>query len=124
MSTGGGGGLAAGLQPYLLSQGFVQKLTDSPIPDTAETPHILGLNVDLPRTKALWDTVYHAPDALIKEGEWVDRASFGIAYTYAFTGAVLNEALKARGATKDADTVMIRVREIVKAARIENFPGV
>jgi len=124
VSTGGGGGLAAGLQPYLLSQGFVQKLTDSPIPDTAETPHILGLNVDLPRTKALWDTVYHAPDALIKEGEWVDRASFGIAYTYAFTGAVLNEALKARGATKDADTVMIRVREIVKAARIENFPGV
>ena len=124
VSTGGGGGLAAGLQPYLLSQGFVQKLTDSPIPDTAETPHILGLNVDLPRTKALWDTVYHAPDALIKEGEWVDRASFGIAYTYAFTGAVLNEALKARGATKDADTLMIRVREIVKAARIENFPGV
>jgi hypothetical protein len=122
VSTGGGQNL--GLEPYLLSQGFVQKLMDHPIADTAETPHLLGLNVDLARTKALWDTVYHAPEALIKEGDWVDRASFGIAYTYAFTGAVLNEALKARGDTRDADTVMNRVRAIVKAARIQNFPGV
>ena len=124
LSTGGGGQtLGSALQPYLLSQGFVQKLTDHPIPDTADTPHVLGLNLDLPRTKMLWDTVYRAPEALIKEGDWIDRASFGIAYTYAFTGAVLNEALKAHGDTKDADTVMNRVRQIVKAARIENFPG-
>ena len=125
LSTGGGGQtLGQALQPYLLSQGFVQKLIDHPIADTADTPRILGLNVDVPRTKALWDTVYHAPEALVKEGDWVDRASFGIAYTYAFTGAVLNEALKARGDTRDADAVMNRVRAIVKAARIENFPGV
>ena len=124
VSTGGGGQtLGQLLQPYLLSQGFVQKIVDSPIPDTADTPHILGLRLDLPRTKELWDTVYHAPEALIKEGNWVDRASFGIAYTYAFTGAVLNEALKARGDLKGADTVMNRVRGIVKAARIANFPG-
>ena len=122
VSTGGMQGL--GLEPYLLSQGFVQKLTDSPIPDTAETPHVLGLNLDLARTKELWDTVYHAPEALIKEGDWVDRASFGIAYTYAFTGAVLNEALKARGDAKAGEAIMNRVRAIVKAARIENFPGV
>jgi hypothetical protein len=125
VSTGGGGTtLGRVLQPYLLSQGFVQKLVDHPIQDTAETPHILGLNLDLPRTQALWNTVYHAPEALIKEGDWVDRASFGIPYTYAFTGAVLNEALKARGDTKDGDIVMNRVRQIVKAARIENFPGI
>jgi len=124
LSTGGGGQtLGQLLQPYLLSQGFVQKIVDNPIPDTADTPHILGLRVDLPRTKALWDTVYHAPEALMKEGNWVDRASFGIAYTYAFTGAVLNEALKARGDVKGAETVMNRVRGIVKAARISNFPG-
>lgn len=124
VSTGGGGQtLGQLLQPYLLSQGFVQKIVDNPIPDTADTPHILGLRLDLPRTKELWDTVYHAPEALMKEGNWVDRASFGIAYTYAFTGAVLNEALKARGDVKGADTVMNRVRGIVKAARIANFPG-
>ena len=64
--------VAGAMGRYLLSQGFVQKLVDHPIPDTAETPHILGYNVDLPRTKALWDTVYHAPDALIKEGDWIE----------------------------------------------------
>jgi len=124
VSTGGGGQtLGQALQPYLLSQGFVQKLMDHPLAGTPETPRVLGLNVDLQRTEDLWNTVYHAPEALIKEGKWVDRASFGIAYTYAFTGAVLNEALKARGETRAADTVMNRVKGIVKAARIENFPG-
>jgi hypothetical protein len=122
LSTGGMRGL--GLEPYLLSQGFVQKLTDRPILDTAETPHILGLNLDLQRTRELWDTVYHAPEALIKEGDWIDRASFGIPYTYAFTGAVLNEALKARGDTTAGNAIMTRVRAIVKAARIDNFPGI
>jgi len=124
LSTGGGGHLNPALQPYLLSQGFVQKLVDHPIVDTAETPHVLGLNLDVERTKALWNDVYGAPAALIKEGDWIDRASFGIPYTYAFTGAVLSEALRARGDTKGADTVMNRVRSIVKAARIEGFPGV
>jgi len=121
VSTGGGQGL--GLEPYLLSQGFVQKLMDHPITETAETPRILGLNVDFERTKALWNDVYHAPEALVKEGDWIDRASIGIPYTYAFTGAVLSEAMKARGDTKGADTVMNRVRGIVKAARIMGFPG-
>jgi hypothetical protein len=101
----------------------VQKLIDHPIQDTPDTPRILGLNVDLPRTRALWDTVYHAPEALFKEGDWIDRASFGIPYTYAFTGAVLNEALKARGDTAAATTVMNRVRAIAKAARFD-FPGI
>jgi len=124
LSTGGGGHLTTALQPYLLSQGFVQKLVDHPIADTADTPRVLGLNLDLNRTKALWNDVYRAPDDLIKEGDWIDRASFGIPYTYAFTGAVLSEALKAKGDTKGADAVMNRVRGIVKAARIEGFPGV
>jgi hypothetical protein len=123
MSTGGGGRLSQALQPYLLAQGFVQKLSANPITDTVETPRVLGLNLDFARTKALWNDVYRAPDALIKEGDWIDRASFGIPYTYAFTGAVLSEAMKAKGDTKGADTVMNRVKAIVKAARIEGFPG-
>src|ERR1700736_5270112 len=98
LSTGGGGRLSQALQPYLLAQGFVQKLVDHPIADTAETPHVLGLNLDVERTKALWNSVYRAPDALIKEGDWIDRASFGIPYTYAFTGAVWSEGREAGGA--------------------------
>jgi hypothetical protein len=123
LSTGGGGGLAASLQPYLLSQGFVQKLVDHPLTDTAETPRISGLFVDVQRTKDLWNQVYHAPESLMKEGDWIDRASFGIPYTYAFTGAVLAEALTRQGDEKAANTVMERVKGIVKAARIEGFPG-
>jgi hypothetical protein len=119
VSTGGGRGL--GLEPYLLSQGFVQKLVDHPLTDTPATPRISGLFVDVDRTRALWDTVYRAPDALIKEGDWIDRASFGIPYTYAFTGAVLAEAITRNGDAKAAAAIMTKVQAIVKAARIEGF---
>jgi hypothetical protein len=81
------------------------------------------LFLDVDRTKELWDTVYRAPEALMKEGDWIDRASFGIPYTYAFTGAVLAEALVRQGDEKSANAIMDRVRRIVKAARIEGFPG-
>jgi hypothetical protein len=121
VSTGGGGGL--GLEPYLVSQGFVQKLVDKPVTDSPATPHISGLYVDVDRSRALWNDVYRAPESLVREGHWIDRASIGIPYTYAFTGAILSEALKARGETSAADSVMNRVKRVVKAARIEGFPG-
>jgi hypothetical protein len=122
VSTGGGHGL--GLEPYLLSQGFVQKLVDSPITDSAATPNISGLFVDIDRSKALWNDVYRAPQSLIQEGDWIDRASFGIPYTYAFTGAILAQALHDRGDEKSASAIRDRVRAIVKAARIEGFPPI
>jgi hypothetical protein len=121
VSTGGGQNL--GLEPYLLSQGFVEKLVDHELTDTDATPKIAGLFVDVDRTKALWQTVYRAPAALIKEGDWIDRASFGIPYTYAFTGTVLAEAMRRRGDEKTANAIMDRVRQITKAARIEGFEG-
>jgi hypothetical protein len=121
VSTGSALGLP--LEPYLLSQGFVQKIMDHPITETAATPRIAGLFLDVNRTKELWDTVYRAPEALMKEGDWIDRASFGIPYTYAFTGAVLAEALERQGDEKSANAIMDRVKGIVKAARIEGFPG-
>jgi len=121
VSTGGGQGL--GLEPYLLSQGFVQKLVDHPLTDSPATPRVSGLFIDLDRTKALWDSVYRAPETLIKEGDWIDRASFGIPYTYAFTGAVLADAMSKKGDELAANAIMNRVKGIVKAARIEGFPG-
>jgi hypothetical protein len=122
VSTGGGQGL--GLEPYLLSQGFVQKLVDRPITETPATPRMSGLFIDVDRSKALWNDVYRAPQSLIKEGDWIDRASFGIPYTYAFTGALLAQALSDRGDEKSANAVKERVRAIVKAARIEGFPPI
>ena len=121
LSTGGGQGL--GLEPYLLSQGFVQKIVENPIVESPETPRISGLFLDVARTRALWNDVYRAPEALIEEGDWVDRPSFGIAYTYAFTGAILAEALSRQGDEKGAAAIMERVKKVVGAARIEGFPG-
>ena len=112
------------MQPYLLSQGFVQKLMDKPITDSAATPRISGLFIDVDRTKALWNDVYRAPEALIKEGDWIDRASFGIPYTYAFTGAILAQAMTDKGDNASANAIKERVRAIVKAARIEGFPTI
>jgi len=125
VSTGGGGTtLGPLLQPYLVTQGFVQKLVDHPVVNSPQVPLVAaGLNLDVQRTKELWDNVYKAPQALIKEGDWIDRASFGIPYTYAFTGAVLAEAIRNQGDAKTADAIMNRVRAIAKAARID-FPGV
>jgi hypothetical protein len=123
VSTGGGAGL--GLEPYLLTQGFVQKLMDHALTDTPATPRTpSGLFIDVDRSKALWDNVYRAPQSLIKEGDWIDRASFGIPYTYAFTGAILAEAMHDRGDEKSASAIRDRVRAIVKAARIEGFPPI
>jgi hypothetical protein len=117
VSTGGGQGL--GMDQYLLSQGFVQKLVDHPLTDSEATPRIGGLFVDVDRTRALWDSVYHAPEALMREGDWIDRASVGIPYTYTYTGSILAEALSRRGDRPAADKVMNRVKGIMKAARIE-----
>ncbi|MFN2636396.1 MAG: DUF2723 domain-containing protein [Gemmatimonadaceae bacterium] len=121
LSTGGGGNLDLG--PYLVSQGYVQKVMDHAVTDTLATPRISGLFVDVDRTKQIWDQVYRAPETLMREGDWIDRPSFGIPYTYAFTGALLADALSQRGDEAGATAVMNRVKGIVKAARIEGFPG-
>jgi hypothetical protein len=120
LSTGGSHGL--GLEPYLISQGLVRKLVDHPLTDSAQTPKIAGMFVDVDRSKALWDAVYHAPEAVIKEGDWIDRASAGIPYLYAYTGAVLAEAMSRRGDEKAVNAILDRVNKISKAARVSS-PG-
>jgi len=120
VSLGGGQGL--GMEPYLLAQGFVQKLMDHPLTDTPATPKIGGLFVDASRGKALWDTVYRAPDSLKKEGDWVDRASANIPYVYVYSGALLAEALSRRGDQTGATAIMDKVSQIAREARI-NLPG-
>ncbi|MGH9420101.1 MAG: hypothetical protein ACRD3J_09015, partial [Thermoanaerobaculia bacterium] len=64
----------------------------------------------------------HAPEALIKEGDWIDRASAGIPYLYAYTGAVLAEAMSRRGDDRAVDAILNRVNMISKAARVSS-PG-
>ncbi len=110
-----------GLEPYLLTQGMVQKL----MPDSVKAgPGILPTPsgyFDVARTEALWDSVYTAPAALIRQGDWVDRPSAGIAFGYAITGEMLAQAFDQRGDTTKADGVMHTVDAMVKAARLDNF---
>lgn len=110
-----------GLGPYLLTQGMVQKL----MPDSVKAaPGILATPsgyFDFARTEALWDSVYSAPASLIREGDWIDRPSAGIALGYAITGEMVAQALDLRGDSAKADSVMRTVNAMARAARLDDF---
>ena len=114
----GGYGRTLGLGNYTLRQGLAEKLVENPIVAGKDTVRVADGFLDVPRTYALWTQVYKAPAALIKRGDWIDRPSFGIPYTYAVTGMVLADALKSQGKTAQADTVIKTVIGIAKAARL------
>lgn len=114
----GGYGQALGLGPYLRAQGLVQRLDSAPVPSTPDLPPTPDGHLDVPRTLALWDSVYQAPQALLREGRWVDRASANIPAAYAVTGQRLAQALAARGDTARAEAVMRRVLAVAEAARL------
>ena len=110
---------ALGFGNHLVGQGLAQKLTmRTPVAsrDTVDTP--MGL-VDLPRTLALWTSVYQAPAALIREGQWVDRASVSIPLHYVLVGYYLGNALVQRGDRAAADPVLHTVDLMARAAGIE-----
>ena len=54
----------------------------------------------------------------MKLGNWIDRPSFGIPYTYAVTGYVLAEALRAQGREPESQKIMQDVRDVAVAAKI------
>jgi hypothetical protein len=110
---------ALGFGSHLVGQGLAQKLTmrtSVASRDTVDTP--MGL-VDLPRTLALWTTVYQAPAALVREGQWVDRASVSIPLHYVLVGYYLGNALLQRGDRAAADPVLHTVDLMARAAGIE-----
>jgi hypothetical protein len=110
-----------GLGPYLLTQGMLQKL----MPDSVRAaPGILASPsgyFDVARTEALWDSVYRAPEALIRQGDWVDRPSAGIPFGYVITGEMLAQALELGGDSAKADSVMRTANAMAKAARLDDF---
>jgi len=114
----GGYGRSLGLGPYTLRQGLAEKLVENPIVANKDTMRVADGFLDVPRTQALWTRVYKAPAALIKRGDWIDRPSFGIPYTYAVTGMVLADALKTEGKIPEANQVIKTVIGIAQAARL------
>ncbi len=119
----GGYGRSLGLANYTVRQGLVEKLVEHPIIPNKDTVQVGDGFLDIPRSYALWSQVYKGPAELIDIGDWIDRPSFGIPYTYTVTGFVLAEALKGRGNQAEAQRVMQTVQEMAVAARIEDVLG-
>ena len=117
--TSGGYARELGLGNNVLTQGLAAKVFAPPAKASRDTVFLPSDGwMDVPRTKRLWDTVFEAPKALIKRGDWIDQPSVGIPYLYIATGVELAEALRESdptGALKVLDTT----REVAKAMRIE-----
>ena len=110
---------ALGLGAHLLVQGLAVKLvmgTPRASRDTLNTP--IGL-FDVPRSKALWTTVYVGPQQLAQEGQWVDRASAGIPLHYVLVGYYLANALTQLGNKDLAASIMHTVEQMAHAASLE-----
>ncbi|MEP6691797.1 MAG: DUF2723 domain-containing protein, partial [Gemmatimonadaceae bacterium] len=75
----GGYPQALGLGPYIRQQGLAQRLDSTPVVPSADLVQIPGgARLDVPRTLALWDTVFGGASAVAREGQWPDRASANI----------------------------------------------
>jgi hypothetical protein len=116
--SSGGYGRSLGLARYSLRTGLVEKLVDHPIVANKDTVQVGDGWLDIPTSTRLWNEVYKGPKELIEEGHWIDRPSFGIPYTYTVTGYVLADALKGRGETAQAASILKEVRGIAAAARL------
>ena len=114
----GGYGRQLGLGKYTLRQGVVEKLVENPIVPNKDTIQTGDGYLDLNTTYKLWTEVYKGPKELIDQGNWFDRPSFGIPYTYTVTGYVLSQALKGNGRTAEASQVLKQVTEMATAARL------
>jgi hypothetical protein len=112
-----------GLGGHILTQGLAQKLVmRSPVPsaDTVSTP--IGI-LDVARTRALWTSVYRGPTALIREGQWVDRASVGIPYHYVLVGYYLAAQLEHQGDQTQAARVLLQVQQMARASGLDRQQG-
>jgi hypothetical protein len=110
---------ALGLGPHLLAEGLAEKLVmDTPTAsrDTVKTP--LGLT-DVQRSLALWTQAFSGPAELVKEGQWVDRASVGIAYHYVLVGYYLAAAEAQIGDKTTADRILQQVQGMARAAGLD-----
>ena len=120
--TSGGYGSELGLQRYLLTQGLARKIMTDTIHASKDTLLIAGEGyLDVPRTRALWDSVFQAPKSIARRSDWPDQPSVGIPYLYVSTGAVLSEALQRIGDPQAADRVMAQAHAVAKATRLEDL---
>jgi len=122
-TSGGYGSHELGLGPYLVTQGLARKLVpDLPRAASRDTMLVPGEGfVDVPRTTALWDSVFQAPKSVIVKNDWVDRASVGIPALYVSTGFMLAEALRNLGNDPGAQRVLATTERVARATRLDDL---
>ena len=112
-----------GLGKYVASQGLVSKLFPKPITVDNRFAEVPGYGFfDLPRSDSLWK-IYQAPAALLKRGEWVDRASSDIPLRYVITAALLSDLSKSRGDSALGAQYIDTAIKLARAARVEDVLG-
>jgi hypothetical protein len=115
-TAGSYGDTRLGLTSHLLAQGLARKLVPTVPRDGRDTLFLPRDGwVDVPRSLALWDSVYLGPAALAREGKWVDNASVGIPLLYVTTAASLAQAEQMRGNAEAAERLAARARELAGA---------
>jgi hypothetical protein len=110
-----------GMINQTLAQGLAAKLFVPPKAASRDTLYVPEQQewLDVPRTKALWDSVFQGPKALIRRGDWIDQPSVGIPYLYIATGATLASVLNDHGQAAEAAKVFNTTREVARAVRIQ-----
>ncbi|MDQ6737341.1 MAG: DUF2723 domain-containing protein [Gemmatimonadota bacterium] len=105
-----------GLQRYMRTEGLVQHLMPSAVGDSS------GESLDLARSAALWQQ-YHGPAAIVRRGDWVDRASLVVPVDYALLGIRLSAALDSAGRHDEAKSVRDQAVSVIRGARMEELFG-
>ena len=107
-----------GLGNNVLTQGLATKLfVPSPASSAStDTMFVQGDGwLDVARSNALWSDVFHGHQAVVDEGQWVDRPSVGLPVMYLFLGAELTEGLRATGKAAAANAVSAMTRRVAHA---------
>jgi hypothetical protein len=111
------------LRPYLVEQGLVSRLVGGPVTPSPDTLPSSDGFVDVRRSAELWKSVYRAPEAIVRRGDWVDRPSISIPVVYIDSGLKVARALQLRGDTAGARRVAARVEAVVQATRLDSIFG-
>jgi hypothetical protein len=109
------------LRPYLLEHGLAHKLAAAPLAPSRDTLPTGDGFLDVNRSAELWRSVYRAPEAIARRGDWVDRASASIPIVYVDSGLKVARALAMRGDTAGAERVAARVEAVIQAARLDSL---
>ena len=111
-----------GLENNVLTQGLASKVFVPPAELSNDTVFVQGDGwLDVPRTKALWDSVFTGYRSVVAEAQWIDRPSASMPALYIFAGAELADALRMKGDIADANRVFATSRQVATAVRLDDL---